>query len=208
MQSRSARSSANSRRTKCHRRGISLGKRSGRRIATKNGNFEYRAINGRRPIGNREDAGRAQARAIFFAAITTSRNSTRCGSHGIDPQGSRRTRCTGDRSRHLHGDPGTAGGRGSDRQVSGSVSTPEMPRKAAAFSRRPAARRSSVKRCSTKRSTIYSDPWHPELPGSQSAQGGIPAAEDHHGQEWRARESDLQPLLGEAKRTSSQHRAR
>lgn len=23
--------------------------------------------------------------------------------------------------------------------------------------------------------TIYSDPWHPELPGSQSAQGGIPA---------------------------------
>lgn len=26
-----------------------------------------------------------------------------------------------------------------------------------------------------ERITIYSDPWHPELPGSQSAQGGIPA---------------------------------
>ncbi|MGD9589683.1 MAG: TldD/PmbA family protein [Pyrinomonadaceae bacterium] len=26
-----------------------------------------------------------------------------------------------------------------------------------------------------ERVTIYSDPWHPELPGSQSAQGGIPA---------------------------------
>jgi len=26
-----------------------------------------------------------------------------------------------------------------------------------------------------KKVTIYSDPWHPELPGSQSAQGGLPA---------------------------------
>ncbi|HEX6125349.1 MAG TPA: TldD/PmbA family protein [Pyrinomonadaceae bacterium] len=30
-----------------------------------------------------------------------------------------------------------------------------------------------------ERISIYSDPWHPELPGSQSAQGGLPAQKIH-----------------------------
>jgi predicted Zn-dependent protease len=30
-----------------------------------------------------------------------------------------------------------------------------------------------------ERLSIYSDPWHPELPGSQSAQGGLPAQKIH-----------------------------
>ena len=62
-----------------------------------------------------------------------------------------------------------------------------------------------------ERINVYSDPWHPELPGSQSAQAGLPAQKINSRTQWRAGESRLLALLGQTKRqradarTSKQH---